>query len=182
MKDKIHGKELGKKMLKSVRQIPNDDLLKAFDKLHAKKIALAKDFETKQSFEMAYIALWSMIECNIKCFEHAVNQGLTNFDIWISCLEELAQAQMNSDSDDSDLHEPLRKNLPRQEFFLKFFGADAPALIELMDTKKKYRRKRNKIAHSAEPFGRRETYENYKAKTDQAINEFRDILVDLKLQ
>ena len=53
---------------------------------------------------------------------------------------------------------------------------NATHLLEVLDPDKKYRRKRNNIAHFAESFSKPATYEEYRAKLDAALAELRKFL------
>jgi hypothetical protein len=69
--------------------------------------------------------------------------------------------------------------LPNAEHLKKRYSA-APNLLELLDSKKKFRKRRNSIAHSAEAFGQRATYEEYKDKVAAATGELREALSSAK--
>ena len=42
------------------------DILESFNRLKAERVGVAADYEQSQSYEMAYIALWSILETALK--------------------------------------------------------------------------------------------------------------------
>jgi hypothetical protein len=160
---------------------PNDTkaLLQALDELHQERDATAIAFETKESFEMAYVARWSVVETSVKriVYAEACTTLGQQLEEWRKFLDEPSRKTPNPIR-----HFPIdssKAKLPSSEELKKRYSS-APNLLELLDSTKKYRKRRNSIAHSAEAFGQRATYEEYKAKVTAATAELRKALSGVK--
>lgn len=150
-------------------------LLPALEKLYQERDELALLFESKDSFEMAYVARWSVVETLVKqiVYTEVCSSLGTQLEEWRRFLD-----QPGRKTPKSIRHfpiEPSKAKLPTAVELKKRYST-ASNLLELLDPEKKYRRKRNSIAHSAEAFGHRATYEEYKAKVAAATAELRDAL------
>jgi len=151
------------------------ELPRAFEALYKDKSAAALAFESKDSFEMAYLARWSVVETTVKLITHAEACQLLRLqlDEWSRFLDK-----PNRKSPNPIRHFPTdaaKSKLPTATELKKQF-ATALNLLELLDPAKKYRKKRNAIAHSAEAFAQASTYEEYKAKVQTATDELRKAL------
>ena len=149
-----------------------DKLLRALDDLSQQKTTAALHFEEMNSLEMAYLARWSVVESILKRVVHATacDSLRQQMDEWRAFLDEPTRKPpkliRNVPTD------PSKSSLPTSTDLNSHF-ASAPNLLELLDPDKKYRKKRNAIAHSAEAIGQKKTYEEYKAKVEGAIIELR---------
>lgn len=150
-------------------------LLQALDKLDQEREEVARAFESKQSFEMAYVARWSVVETLIKRIVYA--EGCRSLRIQLQAWLEFIDGQTRKPPNAIRQFpiEPSKAKLPTSAE-LKLRYGNAKNLLELLDSTKKYRRRRNSIAHSAEPFAQRETYDEYKMKVVAAIGEMREVL------
>jgi len=156
---------------------PNDTnvLLLKLDQLLQERNSAAIEFEAKESFEMAYLARWSVVETTVKriLYAEAVASLRPKLEEWRKFLDE-----PSGKSPVPIRHfpvEPSRAKLPTAEDLKKRYSA-APNLLELLDSKKRFRKRRNSIAHSADAFGQRTTYEEYKDKVKAATGELREAL------
>lgn len=153
----------------------HDLLLRELEETYKEKSAIANAFEAKDSLEMAYVARWSVIEHMVKRITHSVDclSLAGRLDQWMKYLED--KNRKLPDPIKSFPVDPARAKLPASTD-LKAQLQDAPNLIELLDPSKKYRRKRNSIAHAADSIGKKATYDEYKAKVEAATVELRNIL------
>jgi hypothetical protein len=150
-------------------------LLQALDALHKERDAAAVVFEAKDSFEMAYMARWSVVEMSVKRIVHAqaCNSLRLRLEEWRKFLDE-----PNREAPNPILSFPIelsKAKLPSSKDLKKQYRA-APNLLDLLDSTQKYRKKRNSIAHSAEAFGQKATYDEYRAKVAAATSELRESL------
>lgn len=150
-------------------------LLQALEQLLQQREAVAIAFEAKDSFEMAYMARWSVVETFVKriIYAEACESLSAKLEEWRKFLDDPREKTPNPIR-----HfpvEPSKSKLPSSEELKKRFSPSSN-LVELMDSNKKFRKKRNSIAHSAEAFGQRATYEEYKAKVVAATEELRESL------
>ena len=149
-------------------------LVAFLDRLCVDRLTASTDYEAKNSYEMAYLARWSVIEGVIK--EWAAIEQLDQFR-----PDLLAWHNYVSDTS-------LKRPAPIKRFPIDPARAKLPTiaelkgklnathLLEVLDPDKKYRRKRNNIAHFAESFSKPATYEEYRAKLDAALAELRKFL------
>jgi hypothetical protein len=100
------------------------------------QIRRAARFEQQGSQEMAFLALWSVLEFGLK----------RHFGV-----------------DDA-------RPLPHMGKIREEFSGDH-ILLEVLEPQNKWRKRRNKIAHDADEFGREATYAEYKSNVLDAIDE-----------
>lgn len=154
-------------------------MLQALEELHQERDAAAIAFETKESFEMAYMARWSVVETSVKriVYADACSSLRLQLEEWRKFLDDPSRKTPSPIR-----HFPIESSkakLPTAEELKKRYST-ASNLLELLDSTKKFRKKRNSIAHSAEAFGQRATYETYKAKVATATEELREALSSAK--
>ncbi|WP_272575959.1 hypothetical protein [Providencia sp. PROV273] len=155
-------------------------LLDDFIKLRIKKRILAEEYEQIQSYEMAYIALWSVTELTVKAVEESRKT---------SELKDRIRAWHHFFENNSNISrpEPIKsfvcevKTIPAITLIQKSLG-EVPALAKLLQTNQrgkssKYRDKRNAIAHNADKFKNIDIYLDYKETALAAIEE-----LELKLK
>lgn len=111
-------------------------LFAEFIKKKTSQIKLAAKYEEKASYEMAFLAMWHVLEFGLK----------THFGIDIA------------------------RSMPHMNKIRGDFGG-CQKLLQVIHPKNKWRRRRNRIAHSAEEFGHDETYRDYKSDVLDAIDE-----------
>ena len=150
-------------------------LLQSLDSLHQERDAAALAFESKGSFEMAYVARWSVVEAMVKRVVHAelCASLRLQLDEWREYLDEpgttAPKVIRQFPIEVSKAKLPTANDL-REKF------SKSSNLLELLDPIKKYRKKRNAIAHSADAFAQMSKYEEYKAKVAAATEELRQML------
>jgi len=126
---------------------------RALQELHAEV------YENNKQYETAYLARWSILEKFVKTVAHEYRREMLRKSLaeWTDYL-------------DGKLKQKPRKpncilapnNLPEEKEFracLTYFGFDADAVWELMDSNGRFRKRRNDIAHKAVRFGIKTKYE-----------------------
>ncbi len=146
-----------------------------FDSLAEARLLDAHRFEMQGSLEMAYLARWNVVEVAVKqhVYRSTCMSLRAKLNEWITFLDD--PAKRTPPPIRTFPTDPTRTKLPISSELDKEF-ASALHLLELLDPTKKYRIKRNAIAHSAESFGRRTTYDEYKRKVEAATAELRESL------
>ncbi len=152
-------------------------ILENYNHLKAEQSDIAEKYEEKQSYEMAYIALWSILETGLKDITpHAKKIVLLKkVNEWKKYLDgngekpkkEITSYQFKCTRSDK---------IPPISLIEELLG-DCPTIKEILNSESKFgstkwREKRNKIAHNAEGFQRLETYQEYKNKLLEGMNEF----------
>lgn len=146
-----------------------------FARLEVERTHAAQVFEEKESFEMAFVARWSIVETVVKCV--VADAGLQTLG------KQLQEWMRFLDGSEKTRPRPIKRfpsapedsRLPVSSEIEKHFPS-ATDLLDLLDPSKKFRRKRNAIAHSADAFASRRTYEEYRAKVVAAIAELHAVL------
>ncbi len=136
-------------------------------------------FEAEESFEMAYLARWHILEIAVRkiILKKKQDEIISLMKDWVDYTEERRPSRPQNTKIGTV---PLQasKYLPHYEqVILKEFGKYG-ALCEAMKTGGKYRNKRNRIAHSADRLSRQNYYKYYKPVINQAISEIYNELED----
>lgn len=152
------------------------NLLEDFIILQEEKLKLADDYERSQSFEMAYISLWSVTEHTVKEVEtvRKTKELKDKVSAWHYFLDGKTNRKRP---------QPIKsfvcegKSIPDIELIKKSLG-EVPAIAKLLNTQAKsgstkYRDKRNAIAHQADKFRSFSVYEDYKETALSAISELK---------
>jgi hypothetical protein len=145
-----------------------------FIQFRDEKLKLAQDYELTQSYEMAYVALWSITEHTVKIIEELRRSKELRKQVlsWYEFFE--SNSAVNRP-------EPIKsfvcevRSIPEIKLIQKSLGT-APAIAKLLQTKQKgksskYRDKRNAIAHHADKFKDVKVYHDYKKTALAAISE-----------
>ena len=140
-----------------------------------KQKSAASGFEQSGSLEMAYIASWSTLEFAMKEVASVATRNKLRLQLmsWMSYLDKITSdrpAEIKSFAIQYTSDRIPNMSLVEQEL------GQLPALSEVMDTNKKYRKKRNNIAHHAEPFIKVDKYQDYKAAITDALSELQDAI------
>ena len=150
-------------------------LLENFNALRTEQIAVAAEYEESHSYEMAYIAIWSILETSLKDITpHAKKIVLLRrINEWKDYLEDNGRKPLN----EIGSFQCTRSNTIPPISLIEALLGDCPIIKEILNTKSKngstkWRDKRNKIAHTAEGFQRFETYQEYKNKLLNGLDEF----------
>ncbi|MBC8551924.1 MAG: hypothetical protein H8D23_19930 [Candidatus Brocadiales bacterium] len=155
------------------------DILESFNRLKAERVGVAADYEQSQSYEMAYIALWSILETALK--------DITPYAKKIVLLKKVNDWKDYLEGNSSNPPKEIRSfqitrsdKIPPISLVEALLG-DCPTIREILNTESKngstkWRDKRNRIAHNAEEFHRLETYQEYKNKLLDGMDEFVKLL------
>jgi len=146
------------------------EVVKTLIDFRDKQIKLAEEYETNKQYETAFIAYWSVLENFVKAVatEHRKELLRRSLNDWHKYLEE--------EQDECPKPPPKAKlrpfNLPPKPDFhkcLRFFSLDSNQFWMVMDSEGECRKKRNRIAHSAEKFSTSKKYEEVKLPTIELI-------------
>ena len=135
-----------------------------------KQDELAAYHEKNESWEMAYLAEWSILEHGIKqivSFERK-RQLLKKLIHWKVYLEGTSDKKPKKGIQGCTFE---CQSIPKIGEINGILG-NQPSIEKVLKSGGKYRDKRNRIAHRAEIFGRKSTYLNYKETLKEAISEF----------
>lgn len=139
-----------------------------------KQIALQLGHEESENFGMAYLSLWAIVEyfatrlgpiCQRMELKHSLQA-------WQAFLNgETSTTPKKISSGKFDLASEVTAKIPHESILQMLIASEvAPNFYELLDSKKKYRNRRNSIAHSGEAISMK-VYEEFKAKGLLAIIE-----------
>ena len=158
-------------------------ILEKFNRLRAEQVAIAANYEENHSYEMAYIALWSILETGLK--------DITPHAKKIMLLEKIIEWKDYLEGDGRKPKAITRyqfkctrsDKIPPISLVEKLLG-DSPTIKEILNTESKsgstkWRDKRNKIAHNTEDFHHFDTYQEYKNKLLNGIDEFAVLLANI---
>jgi len=142
------------------------DVIKTLIDFRDKQLKLAEEYESNKQYETAFIAYWSVLENFVKAVATEYRKDLLRQSLheWRRYLEE--------ELDGCPKPPPSGKlrsfNLPRKDAFhkcLRFFRFDSGQFWKVMDSEGECRKKRNRIAHSAEKFSSPDKYFDLKTPT-----------------
>lgn len=158
------------------------EILENFTKLRTKQVEYAAAYEAKQSYEMAYIALWSVLEAALKDITPKAKQMslLQKIHEWRLYLE----AGGNSKPREIKSFQCTRSETIPHISLIEVLLGNCPTIKEILNTESKngstkWRDKRNNIAHNAEAFKQLKTYKEYKNKLLAGLDEFAGRLSDV---
>jgi len=156
------------------------EILNKFEKLKEKKIKSSKNYEDNECYEMAYIALWSIIETILKDIETKRKKNIL--------IEKVSEWKNYLDGNRSKAPDEIRsfkyvqKNIPHISDIEESLSS-CPIIKEIINTNpestKMWRNKRNDIAHKAKGFNKNyTTYKKYKDKLLKGIEELEKKLIE----
>lgn len=128
-------------------------------------------YEKNEVYELAYLIKWQIVEKTVK--EIAKIQRKENL------IEKIIQWKEYLENDSGNKPAEIRnfsidsEKLPELNLIEQFIGKKLLTIGEILDSKEKYRLKRNKIAHNFEKIAKKETYEDYSRKIDEGIEEIK---------
>lgn len=150
-------------------------------KLHARLLEVRKEkeesaakFEVAASYEMAYISLWSIVEKTLK----DIDSWLRTQELYASVREWKLYLEgdiIKRPRDIKSFNLKESNKIPDISYIEKHLGK-LPRVKAIMNTQAKHgstkwRDRRNNIAHNAEPFGKLETYKEYREAILAGIEE-----------
>ena len=151
-------------------KIDYHQLCSVFDELIEKQIDLANKYEKNNSLAMAYLCRWIVLEKTLKALYGArvkINLKI-QLEEWIEYLNSENKQAPNKITNFSV--NPI--SIPAIKSIKKELGK-IPQIEKVLSSDGKWRKKRNTIAHGAEEFGQRTTYDEYKIDLGNAIEELR---------
>jgi hypothetical protein len=119
--------------------------------------------------ELAYLAKWSILEFAFKELDMLKTQYDQHANL-TDLLRYLNEGGTQPKQGPIKVSVKHRDTLPKVTRIPELLG-DCPELLEIFDTQKKYRKKRNNIAHKAETLTPK-TCAEYLEKLDAGIKEF----------
>lgn len=151
------------------------EILEKFNRLRTEQAGIAANYEDNKSYEMAYIALWSTLETGLKDITPKAKKVvlLKKVNEWKSYLED---SNKNTPKEIKSFQCTRSDKIPPISLIEALLG-DCQTIKEILNTETKngsikWRDKRNRIAHNAEGFHRLETYQEYKNKLLDGMDEF----------
>lgn len=148
----------------------NNTIINQLKKNISEKKELIVNYEENEIYELAYLIKWQIIEETIKEIAKTQRKSnlFNNLNDWIQYLNSESKTKpknINSFSIDSD-------SIPTIGLILQYFQKSKMFnLNELLDSKEKYRGRRNAIAHRFSKFRNKSVYMEYSKKIDLAISE-----------
>lgn len=152
-----------------------DGLYQTFIDLRDSQLVRATSFEENAQYEMAYLALWSVVEKSIKSmYPHAQKAKLLECVIAWKLFLEGSTSLKPSEIKKFTYGEP--ENIPSDLSAIEQLFGSMPKVCEILNTdpKKgstKWRTRRNNIAHDALAFAKQTTFLEYKQKLIEGIRE-----------
>ena len=149
-------------------------------KLQEEQEKKVSSYEKTGSYEMAYLSLWFVLEKILKIIDTQRNKDNLYIQV-CEWKEYLENPQSNKPKDIRSFILKESERIPEIGSIEEYLGRKMPILKEIMNSQSKngsikWRDKRNRIAHSAEPFGKKETYDTYRDKILEGISEIKDVI------
>ena len=146
--------------------------------LRKKQEALAFDYEDKASYEMAYLSRWYMLDKILRVIDTECRREQLYHQVceWKKYLENQTSKKPNDIKSFNLTEQENTPDIGKIGKIEEYLDCELPIIKEIMNTKSgngstKWRDKRNNIAHRAEPFRKKETYEEYREKIMEGISE-----------
>ncbi len=141
----------------------------------------ATSFESHANYEMAYLALWTVVEKNIKLLQtHALKKKLlediTAWKLFLEGASSIRPSDIRSFTYESSVKIPSDLSTIEQLF------CPMPKVRSILNTdykngSTKWRDKRNRIAHDAEAFPKPATFSEYKKMLLEGIQEIENAIL-----
>ncbi|MGW7676370.1 hypothetical protein [Shewanella sp. S23-S33] len=149
------------------------------DELETEHYSLAEYYENKGSYEMSYVALWTILEHIMKPIASiGVKKKLESELLeWVNHVQNPTPGKQPKEIKNFKT-EYTETSIPPMTLIKEAIG-ELPKLKLLMDSQGKYRRKRNEIAHRAEKLSET-SYVVYKESVLAAVIEVKQRLRELE--
>jgi len=146
------------------------EVVKSLIDFRDKQLNLADEYETKQQYETAYLAIWAILEKFVKTVAYEYRREMLRKSLaeWTQYLD--GKRDKRPDTSPKCTLDSI--SLPREKEFrscLRYFGFNANDIWALMDSKGGFRIRRNVIAHHACQFGTPAKYEKMKSQMSDLI-------------
>jgi hypothetical protein len=153
----------------------NKNILEELIKLEKEHLALSATYEENESYEMSFVALWTVLEQIMKPIASIGMQKELRRKLheWLKHLEhpEVGRKPKEIRSFNTEYSSTTIPTISLIELAI----GEVPKLKKLMDSNGKYRKKRNNIAHRAEKLSQK-TFTDYKMTVQDAIIELKTLL------
>jgi hypothetical protein len=153
----------------------NKNILEELIKLEKEHLVLSASYEENESYEMSFVALWTVLEHIMKPIASIGMQKELQSKLheWSKHLEhpEVGRKPKEIRSFNTEY---ISTSIPSVSLIEVAIG-EVPKLKKLMDSNGKYRKKRNNIAHRAEKLSQK-TFTDYKMTVQDAIIELKTVL------
>ena len=151
-----------------------------FVELRRKQEALASDYEEKASYEMAYLSRWNVLEEILKIMDTECRKKQLYQQVceWKKYLENQTAKKPGKITSFDLTKQDNTPDIGKIRNMEEHLDCELRIIKEIMNSKGKWRQKRNNLAHGATPFGRKEKYEEYRNKIMEGISEIEQALND----
>jgi len=128
----------------------------------------AQKYETLECWSYAYLSRWVVLEKALKSLYDIYNKKRIRLGAvaWLEYLSGNDQKVPNKIKDFS----VQTRNIPNPKFLNECLGT-CNKILDVIDSNKKYRPKRNVIAHKADEFSTEKVYLDYRKAVDAAITQ-----------
>ena len=146
--------------------------------LRKKQEVLVSDYEKQASYEMAYLSQWYVLEEILKIMDAECRKKQLYRQVceWKKYLENQNAKKPGKITSFDLTKQHSTPDIGKIRNMEEHLDCELRIIKEIMNTTSgngstKWRDKRNDIAHRALPFGREETYEEYRNKIMEGISE-----------
>lgn len=144
--------------------------LRELRKINKENITKAVSYEKKESYEMAYIYLWSILEKGLSLYANEavkvkLQSQVKQWDKFLTGVSNKRPAAIKSFNT-----EYKSRSIPQVTQIESMLGK-MNQVSKVLNTKGKWRIRRNNIAHNAADFYNAEKYKEYKYELLKAIDE-----------
>lgn len=128
----------------------------------------AKKYEALENWSFAYLTRWTVLERGLKKLYNLHNREKIRFLAleWVEYIDENNTTKPKNITDFS----VKTQSIPRIKFITESIGKCSNIEV-VLDSGKKFRIKRNDIAHKAVEFSSKKTYDGYRTAIDAAIKQ-----------
>ena len=143
--------------------------LTEFRRLQRTMISEAITYEENGSYEMAYISLWSVLEQGLHLYandalKYELHERVKKWDHYLNGNTRNKPKEIKNFKTEYTSH-----SIPQVSLIEKILGK-MKQVEKVLDTKGKWRDRRNKIAHQASRFINEDKYKEYKHELIKAID------------
>ena len=148
--------------------------------LRRKQEELASDYEENASYEMAYLSRWNVLEKILQSMDAECRKKQLYRQVceWKKYLENQNAKKPGKISSFDLTIQDKTPDIGKIGKMEEHLDCELRIIKEIMNSKGKWRQKRNSLAHGATPFGRKEKYEEYCNKIIDGITEIGQVLND----
>lgn len=150
-----------------------EKLSKQFDVLFSERVIEAEEYEKARSWGMSFISYWSILEDGLKIFaslgvRESLHLKIKEWDAFLSGRSNKKPKDIRNFS-----VEYKSDKIPTIQIVEVVLGS-MPKVSKIIEPKKKWRNRRNEIAHKASKFKDEDLFLEYKSDVLSAIAELRE--------